>query len=241
MTAVPVLQTAPRASWAGSLRSELLKLTSLTSVRWTFVIAVAAGIVGAILQVGIAVTPTAALLGSTVFSAAAIGVIGAVAGSSEYATKTIGPSLMATPRRAAFLFSKLVVSAIAGAAVSLVSAVLGMLVVGLVPRADDVAAIAGCTAYGAAVGAFAACFGMVIRSAAGSVAGILGFLILLPGLLGAIRLGDGYLSDFSVAESGGRLVTAPTAGDAVAAALALAVWLAACGTVALVRLVRTDA
>jgi ABC-2 type transport system permease protein len=99
----------------------------------------------------------------------------------------------------------------------------------------------GCLGYGAAAGMLGVAFGTLVRGSAGSVAGILGYMILLPGLTGGVKVGDGYLSEWFFAEAGGSLTLAATAGDAARAGALLVGWVLVCAVPAFLRLRMRDA
>ncbi|AMM19277.1 hypothetical protein AX769_02910 [Frondihabitans sp. PAMC 28766] len=236
------LQPAPRPSHRGIVRSELLKLTSLRSVRLAFLVAVVTGVVGAVVQAGDHPGLSSAALGSGVFSSAVIAVIGAIAGSSEYATRTVQPSLMAVPNRLVFVAAKAGVMAAVGAILSVVCAVLGLVVTGVGVSAAAAVALLGCAVFGAASGAFAVFFSLVVRSAAGSVAGILGLTVLLPGLVGGVKIGsDLWATDFTMSEAGGGLALATDGTMWLGGAAVLVVWLAVGAIAATLRITRSDA
>lgn len=238
---LPPLARTPRPTVGGALRAELLKLTSLRTILVLMAVTVAAGVIGGAIQDSGRANVAATLLGSVAFSAAAIAVIGALSASSEYATKTIQPSLMAVPDRLRFVATKALVVAAVGAVLTIVGGLIALAVTGAGIDAGVLQPLLGCAAYGAATGAFAVCFGLVVRSAAGSVAGILGLVILAPGLFGGVRVGDGYLTDIMMAEAGGAVALAATAGAAVAALGILVAWVAVGAVVAAVRIRASDA
>lgn len=238
---LPPLARAPRPTHGGVLRAELLKLTSLRGILLAMLVTVAAGVIGALVQDGGRSNSSATLLGSVAFSSAVIAVIGALSSSSEYATKTIQPSLMAVPRRLRFVVAKAIVVAAVGSVLTLIGSLVGLAATGSEFEPSVVGPVLGCAAYGAATGAFAVFFGLVVRSSAGSVAGILGLAILTPGLLGGVRIGDRFVTDFTMAEAGGGIALASHAGDALMNGLVLLMWVAVGALAAAVRIRLSDA
>ena len=124
-----------------------------------------------------------------------IGVLGVLAVTGEYATGMIRASFTAVPKRLPVLWAKLIVfGALATVAMLIASlatffvsqGVLGTFGVGLghAHAARIVIALAG---YLALVGMLGLGLGFMIRSTAGSIAALVGILLVAPGILAAFQ------------------------------------------------------
>lgn len=180
-------------SFAGLLRSELLKLTSLRSTWWTLGITV-------VLSVGIAWLLTfsfgpdsgfpqvLALVAPLQFTMLVAGILGAIAITGEYSTGMIRSTLTAQPRRGAVLIAKAIALAAVMAVTSAVSMILSLLVTmpltsaGIEWSAPEkswiplLAAIASMVSF-ALLGLG---WGFIIRNGAGAIAVTIGILFVLP-------------------------------------------------------------
>jgi ABC-2 type transport system permease protein len=192
--------TFPRA-----VTSEWIKLTTLRSSWITFAAAVVAIVgLGALIS---ALTwghmrpeelasyePIGRSLAGVNLAQLAIGVLGVLVVTGEYATGMIRSSLMAVPRRSPVLGAKLLVFAACTFVLTLVSAfvafLLGQQLLGNHPghphatlgSPDAVRAIFGVALYLTVVGALAVGLGFLLRSTAGGIATLVALLLVLPGV-----------------------------------------------------------
>jgi ABC-2 type transport system permease protein len=262
----PTHRPAVRASltFAGVMRGEWIKLLSLRSTWWTLGITVALITLFALGQAMsldvLADSPEAAALGqihgAEIVSGGyplgmiTIAVLGALMITGEYSTGMIRSTLTAVPTRLPVLAAKAIALALLAAAVSVIGLALGLLVTrpflseyGLVPALDDPQTwqVFGGTVYVLVVAAlFSLGIGALLRSTAGAVTVALSVLLLLPGILGFIRLDwvqdlVGYLPSraalaflaLSDASLGGQSDLAPWTGVLVVAAWAVVPMVAA--------------
>lgn len=211
-TAAPVASTdrtggaAPRrVTQARVIVSEWVKLVSLRSSWITFAAAVVS-----VIGIGVLVSyllnnhwdrldpverlsfePIGHSLGGVELAQLAIGVLGVLVVTGEYATGMVRSSLMAVPRRLPVLVAKLVVFSACTFVLMLLSAfvafVLGQQALGAhgvtlgAPHA--VRAVFGAALYLTVVGAFAMGLGWVVRSTAGGIAALFALLLVLPGIV----------------------------------------------------------
>jgi ABC-2 type transport system permease protein len=256
-----------RAGLPGALRSELTKIFSVRSTYWSLALLVLAALAWSIAdcagtaavwphlsaQVRAGQDPTQdSLLGLVLFGQLVIVVLGALAITSEYSTHAIRTSLTVMPRRGVLLVAKGLVLAIVAAATAFATSFIaffagqGLLagthagaplsgpgVLGAVTASAVVVVLAGLFTYG---------IGTALRSTAGTITAVYGFLFLLPRLISAlpttwyndlVRWIPGGPYDGVIASSVGARYTqnmfgvwgevAVFAGYAVAA-LALAAW-----------------
>ena len=170
------------------LRSEWTKFRSLRSTWLTVAITIALGVgIGALsasAQAGAGVDetwdPTAASLTSITVAQLAIGVLGVLVMTAEYATGTIQPSVVAVPHRGRLLAAKAAVLSVAavllGQLIAFGSFLLGqaMIAGAGVPHATldqpgVLRAVVGGGLYLAAVGLLGLGLGAVLRSTAGAI------------------------------------------------------------------------
>ncbi len=256
--------------FGAALASEWSKFSSLRSVRVTLVLGTLLGI-GSTALFGWAVLATwddwaveeqaafqpaeAALIGMLVTGTVFI-VLGVTTVSSEYSSKMAALTFTATPRRHRVLLAKVLVVA-AATFVAIALAVTGMVLVtqvmlaGLDRPSADAARVArivlGIAAGAALFSVLAVAITFVLRSAAGSVAGLLA-LTYLPVIVGPTLPrwwedhGQRYLPGAAIDS-----LTLPALADTPAglsrgvAALVAAAWLGAALGLALVTLDRRDA
>jgi ABC-2 type transport system permease protein len=193
-----------RVTFPRVVLSEWIKLVSLRSSWITFAAAVVAVVgLGALVsyvtnthwshmspQEQAHFDPVARSLGGVELAQLAIGVLGVLVVTGEYATGMIRSSLMAVPRRWPVLGAKLVVFSACTFALTLVSAfaafLLGQQLLGThgsslgAPHA--LRAVIGVALYLTVVGALAIGLGFVLRSTAGGIATLVGLLLVLPGV-----------------------------------------------------------
>lgn len=202
-----------RARRFGVLRAERIKVLSLRSTWWALAATVAlmtlAAFAVSMSLDGLAGDPATAsalagLDGATVISGGyqigmiTIAVLGALAITGEYSTGMARSTFTAVPTRVPALAAKGLVLVVLTLVASVVSTVLAYVVTrpllaehALVPDLTDPESwrIIGGAAYFLVVAAlFSLGLGTVLRSTAGTVASALTVLLLLPGVLGFIRL-----------------------------------------------------
>lgn len=195
---------AHKVTFPRAVRSEWIKLVSLRSSWITFAAAVVAIVgLGALISY---VTnthwahmppreqarfePVARSLGGVDLAQLAIGVLGVLVVTGEYATGMIRSSLMAAPRRLPVLGAKLVVFAVSTFVLTLPSAFLAFLagqkllgVHGTTLSAPHVLrSVIGVALYLTVVAALAVGLGFLLRSTAGGIATLVALLLVLPGI-----------------------------------------------------------
>jgi ABC-2 type transport system permease protein len=184
--------------------SEWIKLVSLRSSWITFAAAVVAMVgLGALISY---VTnthwahmspgeqahfdPVARSIGGVNLAQLAIGVLGVLVVTGEYATGMIKSSLMAAPRRWPVLAAKLLVFAACTFVLMAVAAfaafLLGQQLLGVhgttLGAPNVLRSVIGVPLYLTVVGALAVGLGFVLRSTAGGIATLVGLLLVLPGI-----------------------------------------------------------
>lgn len=197
----------PRLSFAGVVRSERIKLTSLRSIRLTLLITVLFGLglsamiallwsrdiggEGAMVSSDPAGLQTYLLIVSTFtapFLALVFGVLGVFAISSEYSSGMILSTLTAVPRRSPVFAAKALVTASIAAitALLLVLGGLGIAVAFLPEAAGEIASTAvisgalGTVAYLVLIALLAFGIAGLLRSTAGGIAVVAGLTFVLP-------------------------------------------------------------
>ncbi|QJU52265.1 ABC transporter permease [Herbiconiux sp. KACC 21604] len=203
----------PRLRFGGVLKSEWIKLTTLRSTIWAYVILVvlqvAMGVLisftmpeatgvdatGVAVQSGASAAVFAATLG-VMFNQLVISVLGVLVISGEYGTGQIRSSLTAVPRRLPVLWAKALVFAVTSFVVGLVAIVIAYAVT--VPLLDargytsslldpEVwAHLVGAAGYLALIGLVAFFLGAVLRHTAGGIAAAVGLLLVVPTVLSFI-------------------------------------------------------
>jgi ABC-2 type transport system permease protein len=195
----------------GVLRSEWTKLRSVPSTAWSL-LAVAALVVGVGAAYSLvrvtrpprtadavaAFDPVAVSLGGVQLAQLAVGVLGVLVISGEYATGTIRTSLAAVPTRLPVLWGKAAALAVATLVLAVPAVVVAFLVGQSVLAAERldttlgqpgaVRAVLGSALYLAAVGLLGLGLGALVRSTAGAVAALFGVLFafqLVTGMLPA--------------------------------------------------------
>ncbi|MYW01875.1 ABC transporter permease [Streptomyces sp. SID3343] len=191
--------------------SEWSKLCSLRSTAYTLLVTIALGVgLGLLLSAAGAAgfkdasaadrldfDPTASSTKSYLFAQLALGVLGVLAVTSEYATKMIMPSAVSVPRRswlfgakaAVFAGVALVVGQVVGFAAFFVGQpVLKAQQVPYVSLGDPhvLRAVFGCGLYLAAIGLLGVALGTLLRATAGALAVLMSFTLLVPTLTTAL-------------------------------------------------------
>jgi ABC-type transport system involved in multi-copper enzyme maturation permease subunit len=202
----------PPATFADAVRSEATKFRTLRSVRYTVlaVIVLAFGF-GVLFSAGAGnmwtkrspadqagFDPTnVSLQGGVLLTQLAIGVLGVLIVTSEYATGMIRSSLVAVPRRSWLLGAKALVFAVVALVVGQIAAfgafLLGQAVLSSVhaPRTGlDAAGVAGAVIGGGLflllVGLLGVACGFLIRSTAGAITTTIAVTLVLPLMLGSL-------------------------------------------------------
>ncbi len=134
----------------------------------------------------------AALLAGTLFASLVLGVLGALAASTEYSTGTVRATLTAVPKRLPVLAARVVVvtvvAAVAGAVLSTAAFWMGSVLLDAPLSAgwgDDgvLAALVGNTGYLVAITLLGLGLGMLARSTAGAITVLVALVFLLPSIL----------------------------------------------------------
>ncbi|MFF5292161.1 ABC transporter permease [Paractinoplanes globisporus] len=235
------------------VRAEWVKFRSLRSVLWTAgtVLVLMAGL-GALFSFGrahelavegtaadrAAFDPTAASLSGLLFAQIAVGVLGVLAVSSEFASGSIRPSLAAVPVRGRLLAAKAAtvtaVALVIGWAGGLAAFLLGQAIIsgqGLASASlgdgGVVRALLGTGLYLTAIALFGLAVGAMIRSTAGALTIVIVVMLLFPIFSAALPSGLArWIAKWWPSMAGIRVVTTtpdpavlgPWAGFAVLAA-----------------------
>jgi ABC-2 type transport system permease protein len=243
------------------VRAEWTKLRTVRSTWWTLLLT-AAGMVGLgalfAARYGIAgispadkasFDPAAYSLSGFFLAQLAVGVLGVLAITSEYATGSIRATFAATPQRRAVLAAKAVVvgtiTALVGIVSSVAAFVVGQAVLankGLQAHLGDpgvARSVLGAGLYLAVLGLVALGIGTLIRSTIGATAVVVGLVFILPGVVGALpsswetvvtpylpsNAGQALIGRTKFAPSGPHLLS-PWVGFAVVCAYAAAALIA---------------
>jgi ABC-2 type transport system permease protein len=187
-----------KVTFGGALRSELTKLRSVRSTRWTLLAVIGLTVVlGAIATYGQTTghraayfDPTAWSLGGVWLTMLLIGVVGTLVITSEYSTGMIRTSLTALPQRGLFLVAKAVVLVavvfVAGLIASLTAFFVGQAIMSshhintTIAHLGVIRAIVGGALYLAVGGLLAFGIGLLIRHTAAALATAVAVLFLLP-------------------------------------------------------------
>jgi ABC-type transport system involved in multi-copper enzyme maturation permease subunit len=209
MSAVPITAFRGRVTQWRVARSEWTKLWSLRSTRWS--------LLGAVLSMGLGVIVAAVQMnrwstlplaeraafdaidsgvGGYNLAQLAIGILGVLVISGEYATGMIRSSLMAVPRRVPVLAAKLGVFGAVTFALMLVATVISFFGVQAIvaghhldqslgdPHALRV--VVGTALFLTVLGALGVGIGALIRNTAGGITVFVGLVFVLPGLIGLL-------------------------------------------------------
>lgn len=205
------IPTDARLSFGGILRSEWIKLVSLRSTVWCYVILVVltigmTALLAGLSGVGVPEEGTGAFsseaVQSTWLQTATVGtnlgqlvvaVLGAIVITGEYGTGMIRSTFAAVPGRTAALVGKIVVFGGVTFVVSFVSLVISALLAAPLLAANgydvDVAdgnvwlGLVGAAGFVTLIGLMALGIGTILRNTAGAIATALGLLLVLPGIL----------------------------------------------------------
>ena len=183
----------------------------------------------------------------------AIGVLGVLLITGEYATGMIRATFAAAPRRLPVLWAKAALYAVVTFVLMLVSAFLAFLIGqhflashGTTLGAPHAwRAIVGVAAYLTLVGMLAIAFGCLIRSTAGGIATLFGLLLVLPGVGQLLPASwQTHTLPYLPSNAGSAIFSArpdPTALSPATGLLVLCIWVALALTAAAVTLRRRDA
>lgn len=134
--------------------------------------------------------PVGRSLGVVNLAQLAVGVLGVLVVTGEYATGMVRASLMTVPRRLPVLAAKLLVFAVTTFVLMLVAAfaafLIGQRLLGshgtTLGAPHALRAVVGVALYLTVVAAFAVGLGFVLRNTAGAISTLVGLLLVLPGL-----------------------------------------------------------
>lgn len=199
-------------SFGGVLRSEWIKLRSLRSTTWSYLIVIAISLgMALIMSLSMAsgmnggadassmpaAEQVSLVMQSSVFGVffgqLVAGVLGVLVISGEYTTGMIRSTLTAVPKRLPALAAKAVVLFVATFVIGLLANLGAFLVSSVVFAGIDVSAsitdsaiylpLLGGALYLALISVFALGVGTMIRSSAGGIAAVLGLILLVPTVL----------------------------------------------------------
>lgn len=202
----------PGVSFGGILTSEWIKLRSLRSTVWCYIILI-------VISIGLAPLVAFAMAGnfgedvavaldyetsqsfasqaataSIGFSQLVISVLGALVITGEYGTGMIRSTFTAVPKRLPALVGKAAVFAVTTFVVSFVALTVSLFVSLPVLASGDIEVdlgdgalwltIVGAASYLALIGLFSLSIGALIRNSAGGIAAALGAILVLPTIIG---------------------------------------------------------
>lgn len=253
---------------ARAVRSEWIKLRTLRSTWWgmgsVVLLLVSLGAIAAFVSTGSnadgdgfgAGDPLTIALTGADFAVLLVGVLGALAGAREYASRMISATVTSVPRRWQVVTAK----SVALTAAVVVTAVVGVFAAFGVSMAllsaNDAATVSltdsgvlgemlGMAGYISAIGLIGLGLGVLLRSVAASIGVLVGGIILLPLIAGALLPAslDSVLQ-YLPSSAGASFTTVQPAGEAVlgttAGVLVLVGWVAAALAAAVVTITRRD-
>ncbi len=202
----------PRLTFSHVLRSEWIKLWSVRSTV-TMMLVVAVVLIGfGALAAGVstgevvpadggggpgqgAADPFSLVMMGTTFAVLLIGTLGALVGAREFTSGMIRTTVASVPGRLAVLSAKAITLTVA-LIPAVVVGVLGAFVLGMAVLSSGGAAtvtlgaagwaVVGTVAYLLGVGLLGLGLGFLFRSIAGSISTLIGGLLILPGIIGAL-------------------------------------------------------
>jgi ABC-2 type transport system permease protein len=234
-TAPGAVPTSYRVSARGVLRSEWTKLASIRSPRWTLLVAVALliGLSAIICAVSAHEYPTmsasdratfdpvGASLGGMYFAELAIGVLGVLAVTGDYATGMIRSSITAVPRRLPVLWSKLVVTGLVSLVVMTVaggvSFWLGQALLGShrvsITSTGALRSVVAAGVSSALIAVLALAIGAILRNTAAAISTFVGVFFVLPPLASLLPGGVGdHLATYVPSNAASAMLGAPETG-----------------------------
>ncbi|MFC3452668.1 ABC transporter permease [Amycolatopsis speibonae] len=257
-----------------AIRSEWIKIRSLRST-WVFlaaviVITIGFGAIAAAVSTGTITAPpnggppngfgggplSTVLTGST-FAVLLIGVLGSLAGAREYGSRMITATVAAVPRRWQVVVAKTAALAyivVPGALIGVFGAYsVGMNILSsndatTVSLTDNgvLRSILGMAGYITAIALLGLGLGILLRSVAGSIGAVIGGILILPSIAGAL-LPDSWdtILRFLPSSAAASFTTVTAAGkstlDAGAGAAVLAAWVVVVLGAAILMINRRDA
>ncbi len=191
------------------------------------------------------------LAGSTL-AQLAIGVLGVLLITGEYATGSIRATFGAVPRRLPVLWAKAALFAAVTSVLMLLASLAAFLggqqLLGThgttLSAPGAVRAVVGVAAYLTLIGVLAVALGFIVRSTAGGVATLFGLLLVLPGL--GLLLPSSWedrILPYLPSNAGSTMFSSQTAADSLSAGASLLVllaWVMGTSAVAALLLVRRD-
>ncbi|MGU3411256.1 hypothetical protein ACLBWP_14185 [Microbacterium sp. M1A1_1b] len=221
-------------TFPGLLRSELQKTWSVPSIGWLLLLAgpaiVLTIVAAAQYSPGVAVA-TGSMVGGAVLALA-----GGLSVAGEYATGSIRTTCTVVPQRDRVVLAKGLAVVLFGLAIGWVGALVGAAAVGILGAAVVPVLAAGPAV--AATGLLGLFLGFLIRRVAPTAIVTVIGLFLVSGLIGGVRIGDGYVVDWLFTDNATALVAGtPDWGRPL---VSVVLWLVATGAVAVVRLRRSD-
>jgi ABC-2 type transport system permease protein len=266
---IPPLGFRGRVTQARVILSEWTKLHSLRSTRWSLLVAV-------VLTIGLpalfaAVTsshwgsmnpheradrqPLDIALAGVNLSQLAIGVLGVLVITGEYATGMIRASFIAVPKRLPVLWAKIVVFAVVSFVLSLPAVIAAFFISQAILSKHDILQISfsdggvarsviGGAVYLMLFGIFCLAMGAIVRNTAGGIAAFVGIFFVIPPLLNVFPTSWQNAINPWIPNSAGRSIFQLTHGThSLSPAGGLAIFLlyiAAAVAIAAVLLVRRD-
>jgi ABC-2 type transport system permease protein len=208
-SATTVVTAAHNLSFGGELRSEWIKLRTLRSTLWCYVIIVLLTIgLGLLIASALpapaagAATPSHDVQQSTWVTVSTLGinfaqlvsaVLGALVITGEYGTGMIRSTFAAVPKRLPAILAKALVFGVVTFVVALVGLVITAVVTSPLLPAKDITpdfgdgnvwlALVGGAGYIALIGLLAFGIGLIIRSSAAGIASALGLVLVVPTIL----------------------------------------------------------
>ena len=199
--------------------------------------------------------PTERSLNGVVLAQLAIGVLGVLVMSSEYATGMIRTSLSAVPNRRVLLLSKTIVLTVVSLSVAMISVFVAFFLGQAVLNGDHLGttlsgpsvlrAVLGAGLYLTLIGMFGLALGTIVRRTPGAIAALFGIVLILPLLAQALPqpwdVRIGRLSPFNAGQAFYSVRFDPSLLTPLQGLLVFLGWIVASYTVAMVMLSRRDA
>jgi ABC-2 type transport system permease protein len=198
------------ATFAGNLKSEWIKLTTVRSTIWTLIILIASTLGFAVLTGGnMTKFPSyeitrevvvGSALGFISLTCLVVAVLGALFSAGEYGTGSIRSTMTATPRRLPVLWAKMVVLGLTtfvvgfGLAITAAECVAG----GGDPVSFDPVVLGAACAVGAFLALtaiFALAIGFIVRNTAAAISIVVGVFFVMPLLVSALSHALKWLKD----------------------------------------------
>jgi ABC-2 type transport system permease protein len=209
-TTPPLTAPRPPAALRLALVAEATKLRTVRSTMWTLLATLVATIgLGTLISAArvsrwdhlslrerLSFDPAASSLRGIFLAQLALGVLGVLIISSEYATGMIRTTLSAMPKRPAVLAAKALVFALVAFVVAVVGCVLAFAIGQSIFASKHVGvsigdpgvlrAVVGGAVYLTAVGLLGLALGTLLRRTAGAIATLFGLLLIVPALVSAL-------------------------------------------------------